>query len=132
MRYRVLISRVQILERSIRAASEEDVAKRIQEELDRPYGYLGSWRTVHTDLEIVEAESSVDGNPPPVAGTGSLLLSVKNAAAYLGISTSQMYDLVNAGEVAHVAINTRKYVSRDALNAFIEAHSHLGAHHRSS
>lgn len=132
MRYRVIINRTQILERSIRAPSEEEAAKRIQEELDRPYGFLGSWRTVNTDMEIVEAESPLEGSPATIGSAGSLLLTIKNAASHLGIPTSQMYGLVNSGEVAHVAIASRKYVSRDAVNGFIEAHSHVGLGYRYS
>lgn len=95
--------------------------------MDRPYGFLGTWQTVDTAMDIVEAERPLDGPPPQLVGrSGSLLLSVKAAAAQLGVPPGEMYQLVNSGEIAHVLIGTRRYVSRDQLTAFVDAHSHTG------
>ena len=38
MRYRVQVTRVQVAERWVRAADEEDAAKKVQEEFNKPYG----------------------------------------------------------------------------------------------
>jgi excisionase family DNA binding protein len=51
---------------------------------------------------------------------------VKAAATHLGVPTSTMYQLINSGEIAHVLIGSRRYVSYDQLTAFIDAHSHTG------
>jgi hypothetical protein len=56
MRYKVVFTRVQVAERFVRATSDEDAAKKVQEEFDRPYGYFGSWKTVTSEVDIVEAE----------------------------------------------------------------------------
>lgn len=44
VRYKVVVTRVQVAERFVRATSEEDAAAKVQEEFDRPYGYFGSWK----------------------------------------------------------------------------------------
>jgi hypothetical protein len=85
VRYRVVVSRVQTSERVIRASSEEEAAKRVQEELDRPYGYLGNWQTISTNVDITEVSSPIQTAPAPVTETGAVLLSIKEAAAHLGI-----------------------------------------------
>ncbi len=126
MRYRVVVSRLQVAERTVRAASEEGAIKQIQSELDRPYGFFGAWRTTNIDIDVVGVESRLDSVPPPLAGDGKRLLSLKEAAAHLGISYSALYELVASAEVPHVAVGRRRYVSRDALNSFIEAHTRLG------
>jgi hypothetical protein len=41
MRYTITISRVQTATRYVRAASEEEARKKIEDELSRPYGFLG-------------------------------------------------------------------------------------------
>jgi len=126
MRYRVIVSRVQVAERHVRAADEEDAVKLVQGELERPYGFFGGWRTTNTDIDVVEAASPIDKPLSPLANAGPLLLSVKDAAKHLGITNSMLYEMLNNGEIHHVAIGRRKYVSREALKTFIEAHTHLG------
>jgi len=64
MRYRIIVRRVQIAERHVRASDEEAAAQKIQAELDRPYGFLGAWQTIDTDLDIVEADNPLSGPPP--------------------------------------------------------------------
>lgn len=51
VRYKVIIRRVQTAERHDRAADEETAAQKVQAELDRPYGFLGSWQTIDTDMD---------------------------------------------------------------------------------
>lgn len=127
VRYKVIVRRVQTAERHVRAVDEESAAQKVQAERDRPYGFLGSWETIDTDMDIVAAESPLS-NPPSqlVDETGAVLMSVKEAAAHLGIRTAMLYQLINDGKIAHVLIGSRRYVSRDQLTAFIEAHSHTG------
>jgi hypothetical protein len=63
VRYRVMVSRVQVAERYVRAVDEQDAARKVQEELARPYSFLGGWRTVDTDLDAVEADSPLEKAP---------------------------------------------------------------------
>jgi hypothetical protein len=37
-----------------------------------------------------------------------------------------LYELINRGEIAHVLLRSRRYISRDQINAFIEANTHTG------
>lgn len=130
MRYRIVVSRVQTAERFVRATDEDAAIKKVQEELDRPYGFLGGWQTVDTDMDVVEAQSSLPGSPQPIGNDGTALLSVKDAAAHLGIAYSRVYSLIGDGEIEHVAIGSRRYISRDGIKAFIEANSHRGVRYR--
>lgn len=128
MRYKIVVSRVQTAERHVRATTEDDAMRKVQQELERPYGFLGGWTTIATDLDIVAAESPLDGASRVQINEadGGFLLSIKAAAKYLGISYSTLYDLINRGEINHVLIGSRRYVSREHLNAFIEANTHSG------
>lgn len=129
MRYKIIVSRVQTAERHVRAVSEEDAIRKVQEELQRPYGFLGGWTTIGTDMDIVTIESPLgDGAPPQISQDGSFLLSVKAASKHLGLSTAVLYELINRGEIAHVMIGSRRYISRDQISAFIEANTHTGYH----
>ena len=129
MRYKIVVSRVQTAERHVRATTEEDAIRKVQQELERPYGFLGGWTTVGTDMDIVAAESVLDGSmPPQISQDGSFLLSVKAASKHLGLSTAVVYELINRGEIAHVMIGSRRYISRDQISAFIEANTHTGYH----
>jgi restriction system protein len=86
VRYKIVLRRVQTAERIVRAADNVAAAEKVQAELDRPYGFLGTWQTVDTAMDIVEAERPLDGPPPQLGGrSGSLLLSVKAAAAQLNV-----------------------------------------------
>jgi excisionase family DNA binding protein len=67
-----------------------------------------------------------DGVPAQINQDGSFLLSVKAAAKHLGISAGMLYELVNRGEIAHVMIGSRRYISRDQLSAFIESSTRIG------
>lgn len=49
MRYKIVVSRVQTAERHVRAVSEEDAIRKVQEEMERPYGFLGGWTTAGTE-----------------------------------------------------------------------------------
>lgn len=126
VRYRVMVSRVQVAERYVRAVDEQDAARKVQEELDRPYSFLGGWRTVDTDLDVVEADRPLEKAPVPLAEDGTLMMPAKRAAAYLGLAYSTFYQLVRAGEIDHLTIGRRLFISRDALTAFIEANTRRG------
>jgi excisionase family DNA binding protein len=125
MRYRVRVSRVQSAERQARAVDEEDAIRKIQEELDRPYGYLGSWQTTATYIEVLEVDPAIRTALPPV-GEGPMILPLKDAAKHLGVAYGAMYELVNAGEIEHLRLGRRMFISRDALKAFVASNSHAG------
>lgn len=129
MRYRVIVSRVQVAERYVRAVDEQDAVRKVQEELARPYSFIGGWRTVDTDLDVAEAESSLSQAPGPLDEGGAMLLPLKQAAAHLGLSYSSLWQLVRGGEIDHVEIGSRRYISRDALKSFIEANTRRGSHY---
>jgi excisionase family DNA binding protein len=126
VRYRVIVSRVQVAERYVRAVDEQDAVRKVQEELDRPYSFIGGWRTVDTDLDVAEAESPLSQAPGPLEEGGAMLLPLKQAAAHLGLSYSSLWQLVRGGEIDHVEIGSRRYISREALAAFIGANTRRG------
>jgi excisionase family DNA binding protein len=122
MRYRFRIVRTQTAERTIRASDEDAAMEKLREELARPYGFFGRWEDAAMDVELLGAETSVEARGVGVDG-GPLLLSVKDAAAHLGISRGLMYELLNRGEIESLRIGQRRLVSRDAINRFIETNS---------
>lgn len=126
MRYKVVVTRVQVAERFVRATSEEDAAAKVQEEVNRPYGYLGSWKTTGTELDVIEAEQNTVIKPTSLAADGPLLLSLKDAGKALGLSYSTLYQMINHGDIDHVLLGTRKYISREHLVEFIERNTHKG------
>jgi excisionase family DNA binding protein len=104
---------------------EEDAAAKVRDEVERPYGFMGRWQTVSTDIEVLAEESTLPQAVGPI-GDGPLLLSVKDAAKHLGVTYNAMYDLINRGEIEHLRLGRRMYVSRDAMTHFIEVNSHRG------
>lgn len=125
MRYRMRITRVQVVDRKVAAKDEDHAMEKIRTELDRPYGLLGQWQTASTEVEVVAAEP-VDGVTPTIPGEGPLLLAIKDAATYLGIRPGRLYELVNTGEIDHVRVGRRTYISRDAITRFIEINTRSG------
>lgn len=130
MRYKVQVTRVQVAERWVRATDEEDAAKKVQEEFDRPYGYFGNWTTTTSEVEVVEAEQTTVVTPNPLSPSGPMLLGLKDAAKALGISYSMIYELTTKGDIEWTAIGTRKYISRESLLDFIKQNTHRGYYAR--
>lgn len=126
MRYKVVVTRVQVAERFVRATSEEGAAAKIQAEFERPYGFFGSWKTTGSEVDVIEAEQTTLIHPTHLSEGGPLLLSVKDAAKALGISYSTLYQMLSAGDVEWVAIGSRKFISREHLLEFIKANTHKG------
>jgi excisionase family DNA binding protein len=125
MRYRVRITQVQVADRSVLAKDEEDAMERIRAELDKPYGLLGRWETASTEAEIVAQEPS-EGITPTIPGESPLLMSIKDTATHLGIPAGRVYELVNTGEIDHVRVGRRTYISRAAVTKFIETNTRSG------
>ena len=126
MRYKVVVTRVQVAERFVRATSDEDAAAKVQAEFDRPYGYFGSWKTTTSEVDVVEAEQTTVIGPAHLANDGPLLLSIKDAAKALGVSYSTIYQMANQGDIEWVLMGTRKFIARQALMDFIRANTHRG------
>ena len=126
VRYKVVVTRVQVAERFVRATSEEDAAAKIQEEFDRPYGYFGSWKTTTSEVDVVEAEQTTVIGPVHLSNEGPYLLSIKDAAKALGISYSTLYQMTAQGDIEWVMIGSRKYISRESLIDFIKTNTHKG------
>lgn len=130
MRYKVQVTRVQVAERWIRATDEEDAARKVQEEFDRPYGYFGKWTTTTSEVEVIEAEQTTVVAPNPLSPSGPMLLGLKDAAKALGISYSMIYEFTTKGDIEWTAIGTRKYISRESLLDFIKQNTHRGYYAR--
>jgi excisionase family DNA binding protein len=126
MRYKVVVARIQVAERFVRASSEDDAAEKVQEEFNKPYGFFGSWKTTGSEVDVVEAEQTTVIGPTHLPNEGTLLLSIKGAAKALGISYSTLYQMMNQGEIEWVGIGSRKFVSRETLFEFIKANTHKG------
>jgi excisionase family DNA binding protein len=130
MRYTITISRVQIATRHVRAASEEDARTKIEDELSRPYGFLGAWQTVAQDLDLIAIESPLGDQPLPdhaaLKDDGGFVLSIKATARFLGVPEATIRKLVNDGDMKHVRFGHRIYITRDQINDFLHANTHAG------
>lgn len=125
MRFKVEVRRIQTIEKWVRAADEESALDRVRNEASAPYGLWGGWKTVDMAAEVVDTER-VPGFSSPEAAGGPLLLQVKDAAEHLGVSRASMYEMVQRGEIEHVRIGRRMFISREGLNSFIRTHSRIG------
>ncbi|GAA4375070.1 hypothetical protein GCM10023152_18590 [Agromyces bauzanensis] len=126
MRYRVVVTRVQIAEKWVRATDEEDAARKVQEEFAKPYSYFGNWDTKASEVEIIEAEQTTVIHPSKLSESGPMLLSLKDAAAALGIPYSALYELTNRGDIEYTKMGSRKYIQRESLMNFIATNTHRG------
>jgi excisionase family DNA binding protein len=130
MRYTITISRVQTATRHVRAASEEEARKKIEDELSRPYGFLGAWQTVAQDLDLVAIESPLGDQPLPAHAAlkdeGGFVLSIKATARFLGVPESAVRKLVHDGDMKHVRFGQRIYITRDQINDFLHANTNTG------
>ena len=126
MRYKVVVTRVQVAERFVRAVDEDDAAAKVQAEFDRPYGYFGSWKTTTSEVDVIQAEQTTVIGPAQLSPEGPMLLSIKDAAKALGISYSTLYQMLNQGDIEWVAVGSRKLISRQQLLDFIKVNTHRG------
>ena len=122
MRYSFRIIRTQTAERTIPAADEDAATRKLREELAQPYGFFGRWQDAALDVELVGIESNVTVGARGADG-GPLLLSVKDGAGHVGITRGLMYELLRTGEIEGLRIGQRRFVSREAINRFIDTHS---------
>ncbi len=59
------------------------------------------------------------------ARNGSLVLSVEDAAALLGISRTLAYELVHRGELPYLRLGRRIVIPRARIHDLIEASTHI-------
>lgn len=126
MRYKVVVTRVQVAEKWVRATDEEDAARKVKEEFAKPYAYCGSWETKASEVEIIEAEQTTVIHPNKLSESGPMLLSLKDAAAALGVPYSALYELTNRGDIEYTKLGSRKYIQRESLMSFIATNTHRG------
>lgn len=126
MRYKVVVTRVLVAEKWVRATDEEDAARKVQEEFAKPYSYFGNWETKASEVEIIEAEQTTVIHPSKLSESGPMLLSLKDAAAALGIPYSALYELTNRGDIEYTKMGSRKYIQRESLMNFIATNTHRG------
>ncbi|WP_341998887.1 helix-turn-helix domain-containing protein [Microbacterium sp. LWH7-1.2] len=126
MRYKVVVTRVQVVERWIKATDEEDAARKIREEFEKPYAYVGHWETKASEVEIVDAAPTVLPSPSVPDESGAVLLSLRDAASALGVPYSALYKLTNQGAIQYTAIGSRRYIPRVALADFVLANTRSG------
>ena len=90
------------------AVDEEAAIEKIEAELEKPYGFLGSWATQAVEVEVLSAESRIAGAVvDDTTGDGPMLFSVKGAATHLGVATGSLYELIRSGEIEHVRVGRR-------------------------
>lgn len=123
MRFKVMVTRVQVMERWVKAADEEDAAAKIHEELDQPYAYVGHWDTKSSEVEIVEVQQTKAAPSVAVDAGGPPLLTLRAAADSLGVPYSAIYNLARRGKIGCTLIGSKRYISREDLLAFIRANT---------
>ena len=126
MRYRVVVTRVETVERWVSAPDEETAVRKIEEELRRPFAFVGQWETQAAEVRVVEAAQTVAIQPSDSTNPSARLLGLKDAARTLGISYSTLYKLVRRGEVEHTKVGSRYFMSRESIDAFIRTNTTSG------
>ncbi len=71
------------------------------------------------DALLAELESLTQQN-----GAGHKFLSLKEVGQELGMSRSWVYQRIKSGEIPHLKLGHNIKVNRDALDAYLQAHSH--------
>lgn len=123
MRFKVMVTRVQVMERWVKAADEEDAAAKIREELDQPYAYVGHWDTKSSEVEIVEVQESKMAPSVVFDSSGPPLLTLRAAADSLGVPYSAIYNLARRGKIGCTLIGSKRYISQEDLLAFVRANT---------
>lgn len=125
MRFRVVVTKVEVAELWVRAADEEGAAQRVKDELKTTWAYAGHWERKATQVDVIESESEPIASDPAVAAPsgGPMLLKLKDAAAALGISYGTLHALMKEGGIAYTKVGSGKYISRASLTAFVEANT---------
>lgn len=76
--------------------------------------------TVLSTADVSAVGDGLQGDPRDVRPEHALLYPIADAAALLGISRSNLYCLMRAGEVRSVRIGSRRLIPRTALESFVD------------
>lgn len=125
MRFKVIVTKVEVAELWVRASDEEAAAKKVNDELTVAWAYAGRWERKATDVQVIDSrpEERVP-DQVQVTAPGPMLLKLKDAATELGISYGTLHALMQDGGIEHTTLGSRKYISRASLAAFIESNTH--------
>ncbi|WP_220339856.1 helix-turn-helix domain-containing protein [Microbacterium ureisolvens] len=124
MRYKVVVTKVEVAELWVRATDEEAAAQKVRDELTTSWAYAGHWETKATQVDVVASDPEpMAPGPQPVAPSGPMLLKLKDAATELGISYGTLHALMKDGGIEYTKVGSGKYISRASLAAFIEANT---------
>lgn len=126
MRYRVVVTRVETVERWVAATDEDTAVNMVEGELSRPFAFVGQWETQAAEVRVVEAAPPTPIQPAASSDPSVRLLGLKEAARSLGISYSTLYSLVRRGEVEHTKVGSRYFMSRESIEAFIRTNTTTG------
>jgi len=81
----------------------------------------GNDMAVLSAADVSAAGDGLQGDPRDVRPEhDALLYPIAEAAALLGISRSNLYCLMRAGEVRSVRIGSRRLIPRTALESFVD------------
>jgi excisionase family DNA binding protein len=119
LRFKVVVTRVETTEQWVRAADEEAAVRKIEEELQRSYAFVGSWEIQANEIRVVESEQTIKIAPTDPTDPNKRLMTRKDAAAALSVSYSSLYQMARRGEIEHTRVGSRYYMSKESLEAFI-------------
>ncbi|MFN3949131.1 helix-turn-helix domain-containing protein [Microbacterium sp.] len=124
MRFKVMVTKVEVAELWVRATDEESATKKVRGELTTPWAYAGRWDTKATEVQVVESQREA-GSPEQgqLPTSGPMLFKLKDAAGELGISYGTLHALMKDGGIEYTQVGSGKYISRASLAAFIEANT---------
>ena len=124
MRYKVVVTKVEVAEIWVRATDEEAAAQKVRDELTTSWAYAGHWETKAAQVDVVASDAEPVGpGPQTLAPSGPMLLKLKDAATELGISYGTLHALMKDGGIEYTKVGSGKYISRASLAAFIEANT---------
>jgi excisionase family DNA binding protein len=123
MRFKVVVTRVETMDRWVRAVDEDAAVRQIRQELERPFAFVGAWETQTDEVRVVEAEQTVQVKPLDPADPNQRLMTLKEAARALSVSYSTLYGMARRGEIEHTEVGSRYYMSRESLETFIRVNT---------
>ncbi|MFB7884971.1 helix-turn-helix domain-containing protein [Microbacterium sp. NPDC056057] len=124
MRYKVVVTKVEVAELWVRATNEEAAEQKVKDELKTSWAYAGHWERKATQVDVIESDPESLGRTPQTAEpSGPMLLKLKDAAAELGVSYGTLHALMKEGGIEYTKVGSSKYISRASLAAFVEANT---------
>lgn len=122
MKYRFRATRVEVVERTIQASSEEDAERKVREELRVSWAFAGSWKTVALEVEVLEAVPRVPPRPiqaAPADGVavddGPLGLTMKDAGKLVGVDYRTIRAGIENGTIPTIQLGNRRLIPRSEL-----------------